>query len=218
MAHVERMQTECPPDAHKVIRPPENEVKAYLCVRLDPAECDRYGIADFCNVIGLMSSRPLLLCSDELKDKIIAQAQESEIDPAFLQIHEDGTSCHLNYASGAQSQTFSCVDLTDDPELAKVAGYLDLLGTEQIIIIDAAAMLILRSISTVYPWDKLLAGDYLRQYLKARKEVTAADLDIFREVRYGRVEAYPLKEKEPRAYRYLQLERKLYLQYPDEDD
>ena len=218
MAHIERMQTECPPDAHKVIRPPENEVNALLCVKLDAAQCAHYGQADFCSMLGLMSKHPQLVCDEELKAIIVAGAAEAELEPSFLQLDGDGTG-HLTYPSGAVGEALPVVDLTqDDANLTQSAGFLELLGTKQFIIVDAEAMLILRSISTVYPWDKLLAGDYLRQYLKARAEVSAEDLGLFNDVRFGRIDGFSLKSTHPVAYHYLQLERKLFLQYPDDED
>ena len=219
MAHIERMQTECPPDAHKVIRPPENEVNALLCVKLDTKQCEHYGNEDFCSMLSLMSKHPMVLCDAALKEILIAGAAAAEIEPSFLQLDADGKSGNLSYMSGAVGETLPVVDLTcDDAELSRSVGFLDLLSTKQIIVVDAEAMLILRSISTVYPWDKLLAGDYLRQYLKARKEVTAEDLGHFNDVRFGRVDGFSLKGEYPVAYRYLQLERKLFLQYPDDED
>lgn len=219
MAHIERMQTECPPDAHKVIRPPENEVKALLCVKLDAKQCEHYGKEDFCSMLALMSKHPMLWCDAALKDIVAEGAAAAEIDPSFLQLHEDGTTGNLSYLSGAVGESLPVVDLTlDDAELTQAASFLDLLGKKQIIVVDAESMLILRSISTVYPWDKLLAGDYLRQYLKARKEVSAEDLGLFNDVRFGRIDGYSLKSTNPVAYHYLQLERKLFLQYPDDED
>ena len=32
MSQIERMHPDCPPDAHKVMRPPENPLNAQLCV------------------------------------------------------------------------------------------------------------------------------------------------------------------------------------------
>ncbi len=219
MAHIERMQTECPPDAHKVIRPPENEVKALLCVKLDPKQCEHYGKEDFCSMLSLMSKHPMVYCDAALKQVLVEGAAAAEIEPSFLQLDDAGQSGHLSYLNGAVGESLPVVDLTvDDAELSKAASFLDLLGQKQIIVVDAEAMLILRSISTVYPWDKLLAGDYLRQYLKARKEVSAEDLGLFNDVRFGRIDGFSLKSTQPVAYRYLQLERKLFLQYPDDED
>lgn len=215
MAQVERMQTECPPDAHKVIRPPENEVKATICVKVDSAEAQTYGIEDFCSVLALMGTKPLVFTEDSaLKEQIIAQKQASEIEPAFLK--KDGDVAYFTYADGAQGQALPFIDYTTDKQ--QVANFFEDLGKKQFIIIDSADMLILRSISTVYPWDKLLAGDFLRQYLKASSEVTEADRKLLTEIRYGRKDGLSIKESDPTAYAFLRLERKLFLQYPTEDD
>ena len=77
-------------------------------------------------------------------------------------------------------------------------------------------MLILRSISTVYPWDKLLAGDFIRQYIKASDAISDEDRDLLRQIRYGKYD--PMNAKDTKAYQFLRLERKLFLQYPSEDD
>lgn len=216
MAHIERMETECPPDAHKVIRPPENEVKATICVKLTEQEAEQYGEVDFCNTLSLMSSKPLILCSDKCREMIAKHKKDCEIEPCYLQVSADGTEANISYDDGAQGPSMPCVDLSKDPKDAE--RFLDELTKKQFIIIDSYAMLILRSISTVYPWDKLLANDYLRQYLQARADITQHDLDLFIEVRYGRKDGFGLKSSDPKAYRYLQIERKLFLQYPAEDD
>lgn len=215
MAHTERMQTECPPDAHKVIRPPETEVKATICVKLDSEEAKLYGITDFCEVLALMGAKPLVYTEDaDLKSKIIAQKDASEIEPAFLK--KDGDVAYLTYADGAQGQALPFVDYTEQPQ--QVEHFFEDLQKKQFIIIDSASMLILRSISTVFPWDGLLAGDFLRQYLKALADVGETEHKLLTEVRYGRKDGYPLKTENPKAYAFLRLERKMFLQYPTEDD
>ena len=216
MAHVVRMQTECPPDAHKVIRPPEKAVKATVCVKLNEAEMKEYGAEDFCNALSLMSSKPLLMCSDELRKTIAQHKAAAEIDPCYLQISADGSEAQISYDDGAVGPSMPVVDLTADEE--KLKTFLDQLTVRQFVIIDSYAMLILRSISTVFPWDPLLAGDYFRQYLKARELAKPEDLDLFIQVRYGRIDGFSLKKTHEDAYRFLQLERKLYLQYPTDDD
>lgn len=215
MAHTERMQTECPPDAHKVIRPPEHEVKATLCVKLDGSEAEQYGIVDFCEVLALLGAKPLVYTEDAaLKEQIIAQKNASEIEPGFLKKDQD--SAYLTYADGAQGQALPFVDYTEHKD--QVQNFFTDLCKEQFIIIDSASMLILKSIANVYPWDGLLAGDFLRQYLKAVADVGETEHKQLTEVRYGRKEGYPLKEANPKAYAFLKLERKLFLQYPTEDD
>lgn len=215
MAHTERMQTECPPDAHKVIRPPESEVKATICVSVHSEEAELYGIEDFCEVLALMGDKPLIYTEDAaLKDKINCQKAASEIEPSYLK--KDGDVAYLTYSDGAQGQALPFIDYTADPDLAK--NFFEDLGKKQFIIIDSASMLILRSISTVFPWDRLLAGDFLRQYLKANADVSADDLQLLTQIRYGRKDGFSIKQTHPEAYAYLRLERKLFLQYPAEDD
>ena len=232
MSQVVRMQTECPPDAHKVIRPPEQEVKALLCVKLNDAECEFYGEADFCQALGLMSAQPLVSCSEGLRKLITDKAPVLEQKPRFLQVYSEAPTSpvsstgdaaslplkegHINYADGSQSQSYLILDLVAHPELMEQ--FLSLLEKPYILVVPPESMLILRSISTVYPWDKLLASDYLRQYLRAHAAIGPNELQLFLEVRYGRREGYSLKSVNPQAYAFLQLERKLYLQYPDEDD
>ena len=46
MAHIERIESECPPDAHKVIRPPENEVNETIVVKVEESEEQKNGIED----------------------------------------------------------------------------------------------------------------------------------------------------------------------------
>lgn len=216
MAQVVRMQTECPPDAHKVIRPPEKVCKAILCVRLNEDEVKEYGATDFCSAISLMGAKPCLVCSDELRQTIKAHKAEAAIDPAYLQVNAEGTEAHVSYDDGAQGQTLPVVDLTKDS--SKLASFLDLLTEKQFIIIDAYSMLILRSISTVFPWDPLLAQHYMTQYLQARDKVGPEELDLFMKVRYGRIERFSLKSLNKNAYNFLQIESKLYLQYATDDD
>ena len=79
-------------------------------------------------------------------------------------------------------------------------------------------MLILRSISTVFPWDPLLAQHYFSQFLEARSQVNQDDLDLFMKVRYGRIERFSLKGTNANAYKFLQIESKLFLQYATDDD
>ena len=80
------------------------------------------------------------------------------------------------------------------------------------------SMFTLRSISTVFPWDELLANQFLGQYIKARAELTDSDIKLLEDVRYGRFDALKVEEESKTAYQFLRLERKLFLQYPTEDD
>lgn len=214
MAHVERMQTECPPDAHKVIRPPENEVKATICVKLNDSEAQKFGAEDFCNALSLMSAKPLICCSEELRKTIGEHKAAAEIEPQYLVI--DGDKAYVTSDDGSQGPTRDFIDMTADSSL--YSDFLNQLKKDQFILVDSYSMLIWRSISTVYPWDGLLAGDYVRQYLKAAELVNDEDLDLFLQVRYGRIDGFSLKGTHANAYRFLQLERKLFLQYPDEDE
>lgn len=225
MAHVERLETECPPDAHKVIRPPENEVKATIVVKVEDSEEQQYGIADLCAVLALMSDKPLIYCSSELKAKIEGQKAAEEIEPRYLELTDKSAAFGANpvrgeafirYGDNSQGACEDYIDLTQEPSESK--NFLELLGQKQFVIIDTTAMLILRSISTVFPWDKLLAGDFVRQYEKARAALTEKDLALLQEIRYGRKDGYSIKTTDPEAYQYLRLERKLFLQYPTEDD
>ncbi len=224
MAHIERLESECPPDAHKVIRPPENEVNATIVVKVEESEEQKYGIEDLCSVLALMSDKPLLYCNESLKAKIEGQKAAEEIEPRYLQICADtqGDSnpaqgeAFIRYSDDSQGPAQPYIDLTQNPEECK--NFLELLQKKQFLIIDTTAMLILRSISTVFPWDRLLAGDFMRQYERARDLLSAADLDLLQDIRYGRKDGYSIKETDPNAYQYLRLERKLFLQYPTEDD
>lgn len=80
------------------------------------------------------------------------------------------------------------------------------------------SMFTLRSISTVFPWDRLLANQFLGQYLDASAQLTEADIKLLTDVRYGRFDALKVEEESKTAYKFLRLERKLFLQYPTEDD
>lgn len=79
-------------------------------------------------------------------------------------------------------------------------------------------MFTLRSVSTVYPWDKLLANQFLGQYTEAVSQLSEDDVKLLTDVRYGRFDALEVENKSKTAYKFLRLERKLFLQYPTEDD
>lgn len=50
------------------------------------------------------------------------------------------------------------------------------------------------------------------------KTLTDDDIALLTDVRYGRFDALNVEEKSATAYKFLRLERKLFLQYPTEDD
>lgn len=230
MSAITRLKPDCPPDAHKVMRPPENEVHALLCVRVEPAEIERYGASDVVEVLSLMSDQPNLCCSLEIYRQLqeaaaplnqeIAQARaanpeitDREFKPAWVELHSAEEGC-LHYPDGAQSSEYQFLDWAGCPE--NFREFTARLGEKCLICVDMLSMLILRSISTVYPWDKLLAGDFIRQYLKAAAALTEADRLLLTDIRYGRHSA-DIKNDFPAAYAFLRLERKLFLQYPSED-
>ena len=63
----ERYHPECPPNAHKVIRPPENEVFATLVVKVPDSE-EQNGIDNVCDMLSLMSKKPIVYCSKKWKN------------------------------------------------------------------------------------------------------------------------------------------------------
>lgn len=212
MSKVERLQSECPPDAHKVIRPPENKLNASLAVFVSDSELDKYNASDLCEVLALMNESPLIYCSNKVKEAIIEKATEAQIKPRFLIIHEDHTAS-INYTDGSQSSAQEYFDLSSKD--ADFTTFLDKLACKCFIIVDSLSMLILRSISTVYPWDKLLAGDFVRQYIKAKAMLTDNDISKLLDIRYGKLAPTTIENTD--AYTFLRLERKLFLQYPTDD-
>lgn len=230
MSTITRLKPDCPPDAHKVMRPPENEVNALLCVRVDPAEIERYGAYDVVEVLALMSDQPNLCCSREIYELLVEAAvpvnqeiararaanpelTDREFKPARMELHTEDEGC-LRYADGAQSAEYKFLDWAGRPE--NFSEFTTKLGERCLICVDMLSMLILRSISTVYPWDRLLAGDFIRQYLKAAAALTDQDRQLLTDIRYGRHSA-DIKDEFPAAYAFLRLERKLFLQYPSDD-
>ena len=203
MSMPERYHPECPPDAHKVIRPPVTEVLATLCVRVPDTE-EANGMDNVTDILSLMSKEPIIICSDKMKDLINKSAAQAEIKPIFVNIH-DNNKASLVYQDGAVSSVLDFYDFAGNSDNYKE--FLDLLS-----------MFTLRSISTVYPWDKLLANQFLGQYLDASKTLTESDLKLLCDVRYGRFDALKVEEESKTAYKFLRLERKLFLQYPTEDD
>ena len=212
MTQITRLQPDCPPDAHKVIREPENKLNALIAVRLEDEEIEKYGAADTAEVMALMSATPNIICSSKCADALRAQAEAAEIKPNFIRVSQND-ACIL-YPDGAQSEQIKFYDLAGN--YLNFKGFLSLLSEKCIISVDTLSMLILRSISTVYPWDKLLAGDFVRQYLKACENLNAKARELLTDIRYGRVSS-DIKQKEPSAYQFLRLERKLFLQYPSDD-
>ncbi len=215
MSMPERYHPECPPDAHKVIRPPENKVFATLCVKV-PDDEEKNGMDNVTDILSLMSKEPLILCSEKMQSLIMQSAEQAEIKPVFVRVHEDGKNASLKYADGAVGPTTEFYDYAGKAQNYK--DFLELLQKKCLISLDPLSMFILRSISTVYPWDKLLANQFLGQYLDASANLTADDITLLTDVRYGRFDALKVEEKSKTAYKFLKLERKLFLQYPTEDD
>lgn len=211
MSKHERLQSECPPDAHKVYRAPENKLVATLAVKVEDQELETFGGADLCEVLSLMSQEPLILCSDKVKEAIISNAEHAEIKPKFLKINNDKAS--INYTDGSISEVRDLIDLSDSK--ADFTNYLEYLSQKCFIVVNTLGMLILRSISTVYPWDKLLAGDFVRQYIRARDILSLEDIENLMKIRYGLID--PFSVSETNGYKFLRLERKLFLQYPTDD-
>ena len=61
MSMPERYHPECPPDAHKVIRPPLKEVHALLCVKVNDSE-EANGMDNVCDILSLINKKPLIVC------------------------------------------------------------------------------------------------------------------------------------------------------------
>lgn len=214
MSMPERYHPECPPDAHKVIRPPVKEVLATLCVRVPDSE-EHNGMDNVTDILSLMSKEPIIICSDKMKALILQSAKQAEIKPIFVNIH-DNNKASLAYTDGAVGSTLDFYDYANDAKAFK--DFLSLLPKKCLISLDMLSMFTLRSISTVFPWDELLANQFLGQYLQASKDLTSDDLKLLEDVRYGRFDALEVESKSATAYKFLRLERKLFLQYPTEDD
>lgn len=85
-----------------------------------------------------------------------------------------------------------------------------------LIPLPPADMLILKSVTTVQPYDLYLARHYLRQYAEARQRLTPDDRELLRLVKVRGLPA--LNETYNEAVRlFLKIERKLYLQYGAEE-
>ena len=174
MSMPERYHPECPPDAHKVIRPPVTEVLATLCVRVPDTE-EANGMDNVTDILSLMSKEPIIICSEKMKDLINKSAAQAEIKPIFVNIH-DNNKASLVYQDGAVSSVLDFYDFAGNSDNYKE--FLDLLEKKCLISLDLLSMFTLRSISTVYPWDKLLANQFLGQYLDASKTLTESDLKL----------------------------------------
>ncbi len=215
MSMPERYHPECPPDAHKVIRPPEKEVFATLCVYVPDSE-EANGMDNVTDILSMMNKKPLILCSEKMKALILKNSEQAEIKPEFIRIHDDQSKASIAYTDGAVGPSLDFYNIVENRELAK--DFLQLLQKKCLICLDTLSMFILRSISTVYPWDELLANQFLGQYTAALKDLTESDIKLLTDVRYGRFDALKVEEESKTAYKFLRLERKLFLQYPTEDD
>ena len=209
----ERYHPECPPNAHKVIRPPENEVFALLAIKVPDSE-EQNGIENVCDMLSLMSKKPIILCSEKMEQLIKEKAQNAEIEPSFVRNSSEGKA-YISYTDGAQGEVMPFYDWAFNPQAFK--DFLPCLQQKCLLCVDMPSMFILRSISTVYPWDKLLAQQFLGQYLQACETLTAEDKKLLEDVRYGRFDALKVEDESKTAYKFLRLERKLFLSYPTED-
>ncbi len=209
----ERYHPECPPDAHKVIRPPENEVFATLAVFVPDTE-EKNGMDNVCDMLALMSKKPVVYCSEKIKNLILENAKEAEIEPSFITVTEDNKA-YISYTDGSQGSVTSWYNWSFNANA--FADFLPKLQEKCLICLDMPSMFILRSISTVYPWDKLLAQQFLNQYLDASALLGDEERHLLEDVRYGRFDALKVEETNLKAYKFLRLERKLFLSYPTED-
>lgn len=209
----ERYHPECPPNAHKVIRPPENEVFAILAVKVPDSE-EQNGMENVCDMLSLMSKKPIVLCSEKMEQLIKENAKNSEIEPSFIR-NNAKDKAYISYIDGAQGEVLPFYDWAFAPQSFK--DFLPRLQEKCLLCVDMPSMFILRSISTVYPWDKLLAQQFLGQYLQACETLTAEDKKLLEDVRYGRFDALKVEDESKTAYKFLRLERKLFLSYPTED-
>ena len=111
MSMPERYHPECPPDAHKVIRPPLKEVHALLCVKVNDTE-EANGMDNVCDILSLMNKKPFIVCSEKMKELIKASAAQAEIEPEFVVVHENNKAS-ISYADGSVSNTFDYYDFAD---------------------------------------------------------------------------------------------------------
>ena len=132
MSMPERYHPECPPDAHKVIRPPVTEVLATLCVRVPDTE-EANGMDNVTDILSLMSKEPIIICSEKMKDLINKSAAQAEIKPIFVNIH-DNNKASLVYQDGAVSSVLDFYDFAGNSDNYKE--FLDLLGKKCLISLD----------------------------------------------------------------------------------
>lgn len=211
MAMPPRLQPVCPPSAHKVIRPPETQILARLCVTVNDSELAN-GALEICMLLKAFADRPLVLCSERVRTELQQAALRAEVEPVFVRVSGPGRACAAT-ADTSEKPLQDCV-FYDDASSGNYQDYLSQLKEDCIITLDMPSMYILRSVATVYAWDGLLAKQFLGQYFKVLGQLKAADWQLLQDVRYGREDSLKLKEKSASAYAFSRLERKLFLQYP----
>ncbi|HAH70572.1 MAG TPA: hypothetical protein DCL74_02215 [Succinivibrionaceae bacterium] len=204
-----RFEPSCPPDAHKVMRDPQNKVNAILAVSIPDSEL-QYDVADICDLLSAFSKKPVIYCSDTVRTAILEKA--GDIAPVFLK--KDANDL-VELMPGTPGKNYQLVDLSNSEDAAEA--FLEKLICECVIAVNMPSMYILRSVSTVFAWDELLAKQFMRQYQDACSKLTQSDKELLQRVRYGKEDALKVKELSASAYPFLKLERKLFLQYPTED-
>ena len=105
-----RFKPSCPPDAHKVIREPENKVLAELCVRIEDAELEN-GAREVCELLGAFSKSPIVSCSDKARLEIEGCAAGEGIMPSFLKVLQGGGA--VVATTGKPDRGVKACDLTD---------------------------------------------------------------------------------------------------------
>lgn len=214
MPRIERLEVECPPDARKVIRDEENKMLAHLVIRIDDSECDLHDPHDLCEVLALMSDNPLVWCSDHVRGQIEQHADAARIEPAFLKVYADEGQAALSYSDGSVGPVKAFHDYTSFSH--DFNDFLERLRTPGFVAVNSLSMLILRSIGTVFEWDLPLAEHFLHQYREAKARLDQKlIMDLFA-VRYGQMDSEKIKTDNSPAYPFLHLEKKLFLQYPDD--
>ena len=245
MAMPEHLKPTCPPDAHKVIREPENRVQALLGVSLSDEEITREGAAAVLESLKSFGPRPPLWCTDDAWDRLSAiktaactpgrvltsQENSDAARNAAPNPDHDGTPAVVRFDEGSAGKADAGGE-SQKPDGAalsrglitfefadpRYADFLELLARPQLLCVDTTSMFIMRSLSTIYPWDRELAAHFLRQYLKLAPQVSQSDRALLSDFRYGRLDPYENRERSTTAYDFLKLERKLFLQYPSADD
>ncbi len=211
MSMPQRFEPTCPPDAHKVMRDPQNKVNAILAVNIPDSEL-QYDVADICDLLSAFSKKPVIYCSDAVRAAILEKSGDSDITPVFLKKHDHDL---VELMPGTPEKTYQFVDLSKAEDAAE--NFLKKLENECVIVVNMPSMYILRSVSTVFEWDDLLAKQFMHQYDEACSKLTPSDKELLQRVRYGKEDALKVKELSASAYPFLKLERKLFLQYPTED-